>query len=117
LIAQGDAPPQKNGRNAAKRRLADEYDAAQARGEVSIGRPKSIPGENTFTATVSDIGLTSKDIFEARQIRDAEKRRVWAGHHAPRQGRLHCARQARRDTLIGARSSALHRGEQLWDGF
>jgi hypothetical protein len=29
----------------AKRRLADEYDAAQERGEVAKGRPKSIPGE------------------------------------------------------------------------
>jgi hypothetical protein len=93
LIAQGDAPPQKNGRNAAKRRLADEYDAAQARGEVSIGRPKSIPGENTFTATVSDIGLTSKDIFEARQIRDAELAEGVGGAPCSTAGRrrLHCA--------------------------
>ena len=28
----------------AKRRLADEYDAAQERGEVATGRPKSISG-------------------------------------------------------------------------
>jgi hypothetical protein len=54
-----------------KRRLADEYDAAQERGEASTGRPKSIPDGKTFTAT--EIGLTSKDIHEARQIRDAEK--------------------------------------------
>jgi hypothetical protein len=57
----------------AKRRLADEYDAAQLRGEVASGRPKSIPDENTFVATVADIGLSSKDIHEARQIRDAEE--------------------------------------------
>lgn len=55
----------------AKRRLADEYDAAQERGEVSAGRPKTLPGGNT-SATVADLGLTSKDIHEARQIRDAE---------------------------------------------
>lgn len=59
--------------SAAKRRLADEYDAAQERGEVASGRPKSIPGDNTFTPTVSQIGLTSKEIHEARQIRDAEQ--------------------------------------------
>lgn len=55
----------------AKRRLADEYDAAQARGEVAKGRPKSVPGENTFQATAEEIGLTRKQIFDARQIRDA----------------------------------------------
>ncbi len=52
-------------------RLADEYDAAQERGEI-----KSKPGPNTsgreVTASVSDIGLTHKDIHEARIIRDAE---------------------------------------------
>mgnify|MGYP001121873365 CR=1 FL=1 len=55
----------------AKRRLADEYDAAQERGEVASGRPKTIPGGNT-SATVSEIGLSSKEIHEARLIRDAE---------------------------------------------
>ena len=56
----------------AKFRLAEEYDAAQKRGEVATGRPKSLPGENSFVATAADIGVTSKDIFEARQVRDAE---------------------------------------------
>jgi hypothetical protein len=58
----------------AKIRLADEYDAAQKRGEVAAknsGRPKSIPDQNTYT-TVTDIGLTSKEVYEARQMRDAE---------------------------------------------
>lgn len=55
----------------AKRRLADEYDAAQERGEVATGRPKSLPNGNS-SATVADIGLSSKDIHEARKIRDAE---------------------------------------------
>ncbi len=41
---------------------ADEYDAAQERGEVASGRPKSLPEENTFSATVSDLVLSSKDI-------------------------------------------------------
>lgn len=54
----------------AKRRLADEYDAAQERGEVaSQGKPSQAEG----LATVSDIGLTYKDIHEAREIRDAEQ--------------------------------------------
>jgi hypothetical protein len=57
----------------AKRRLADEYDAAQERGEVaSNGQRAAIPGENSLP-TVGDIGLTSKDIHEARIIRDAEQ--------------------------------------------
>lgn len=56
----------------AKRRLADEYDAAQERGEIR-GRG----GDQTSTAEVclpgpADIGLTHKDIHEARQFRDAE---------------------------------------------
>ncbi len=56
----------------AKRRLADEYDAAQDRGEVATGRPaKSSEGEE-FQATVTDLGISHKDIHEARQIRDAE---------------------------------------------
>jgi hypothetical protein len=58
----------------AKRRLADEYDAAQDRGEVQ-GRggqgKRDIPNENI--PSVSDLGLTSKDIHEARTLRDAEK--------------------------------------------
>lgn len=56
---------------AAKRRLADEYDAAQDRGEVASGRPKSLPEGNT-SATQSDIGLSAKVVHEARQFRDAE---------------------------------------------
>jgi hypothetical protein len=54
----------------AKRRLADEYDAAQERGEI-----KSKPGPITSGPEVIagvDIGLTHKDIHEARIIRDAE---------------------------------------------
>jgi hypothetical protein len=58
---------------AAKRRLADEYDGAQERGEVAKGRPKSVGEDNTFQATAADIGLSRTDIHEARQIRDAEQ--------------------------------------------
>lgn len=56
----------------AKRRLADEYDAAQERGEVAKGRPKSVGDDNTFQATAADIGLSRTDIHVARQFRDAE---------------------------------------------
>jgi hypothetical protein len=59
----------------AKRRLADEYDAAQERGEVarvSDGR-RSSKAED-LKPTAADIGLSHKEIHEARQIRDAEKR-------------------------------------------
>lgn len=55
--------------SAAKRRLADEYDAAQERGDVaSQGKPSQAEG----LVTVADIGLSHKDIHEARIIRDAE---------------------------------------------
>lgn len=56
-------------------RLADEYDAAQERGEVQgsyTGAKKRIPNENTI-ASVKDIGLTSKQVHQARIVRDAEK--------------------------------------------
>lgn len=58
----------------AKRRLADEYDAAQERGEVGReGRPKTVPdGNGIAPVAAADLGLTRKDIHEARQVRDAE---------------------------------------------
>lgn len=55
----------------AKRRLADEYDAAQVRGEVRTqGGDQNSKAE---VCSVADIGLSHKDIHEARQIRDAEE--------------------------------------------
>lgn len=58
-------------------RLADEYDAAQARGDVrghGSSKKSEIPNENLIT-TLADIGLTSKEVFAARQVRDAEKQK------------------------------------------
>lgn len=57
----------------AKKRLADEYDAAQARGEVGLSgaRTDLVPQGNEVVPTAADIGLSRKDVFEARQIRDA----------------------------------------------
>ena len=61
----------------AKRRLADEYDAAQERGEV-MGKLRS--HAELTKPTAADIGLSRKDIHEARAIRDAEQvRYVFAG--------------------------------------
>lgn len=59
---------------AAKRKLADEYDAAQERGEVAkIGdNLPSVPDGNA-KPTAADIGISRKDIHEARMIRDAEE--------------------------------------------
>lgn len=55
---------------AAKRRLADEYDAAQERGEIQKrGGGGSSKAE---LPTAADVGISRKDIHEARQIRDAE---------------------------------------------
>jgi len=56
---------------AAKRRLADEYDAAQPEDARKGGRPKTVPDENGFTA--AEAGFSRKDIHEARLIRDAEQ--------------------------------------------
>ncbi|TAZ20704.1 hypothetical protein ELH77_19045 [Rhizobium ruizarguesonis] len=56
----------------AKRMLADEYDAAQERGEVATdGRPKTVPDGNGIPSA-ADVGLSRKDVHEARLIRDAE---------------------------------------------
>jgi hypothetical protein len=56
----------------AKRRLADEYDAAQDRGEIRA--PNQGRSTSALEApSVAEIGLTHKDIHEARQFRDAER--------------------------------------------
>jgi hypothetical protein len=57
------------------RRLADEYDAAQQRGEVfnaHNGAKNRVPDENAIASTEA-LGLTRKEIHEARKIRDAEQ--------------------------------------------
>lgn len=58
----------------AKMRLADEYDAAQERGEVARhggGRNFNVPDGNV-EPSAEDLGLSRKEIHEARQLRDAE---------------------------------------------
>jgi len=56
----------------AKRRLATEYDAAQQRGELKkAGKPNCSSAEQL--PGVEDLGISRKEIFEARQIRDAEE--------------------------------------------
>jgi hypothetical protein len=52
-------------------RLADECNAAQERGEVASNgqRGKAVPEENSFfPATAEEIGLSRKDIHEARRL-------------------------------------------------
>ena len=58
----------------AKRRLADEYDAAEERGEVAFGHDGPGAGviDGNAKAVVWDLGLTCKQVQEARQLRDAE---------------------------------------------
>lgn len=56
----------------AKRRLADEYDAAQERGEVRKQSDNQAISQSE-KAGFADIGLTGKEIHEARQVRDAER--------------------------------------------
>lgn len=59
----------------AKRRLADEYDAAQERGEVATQADGArirdlIPNEDKV-ATLADLGIDARAIHEARKFRDA----------------------------------------------
>lgn len=58
----------------AKMRLADEYDAAQDRGEVAkLGdNLPSVVDVNAKPVTAADIGIRRDEIHEARKLRDAE---------------------------------------------
>ena len=59
----------------AKRRLADEYDSAQQRGEVARhgGGRKFKVGDSNVEITVAGLGLRRDEIHDARLIRDAEQ--------------------------------------------
>jgi hypothetical protein len=76
-MVRKSAPITKGWPASAKRRLADEYDAAQERGEVQKagGDRKSInvPDGNNDRPKAADLGIRRKDIHEGRMIRDAEK--------------------------------------------
>jgi len=54
-----------------KMRLADEYDAAQERGEVQKpgGDRKTVISSGNNGPTVADIGPTAQQVHEARQKR------------------------------------------------
>jgi hypothetical protein len=58
----------------AKMRLADEYDAAQERGEVKShgGSRVNVPSGNV-APSAAEVGLNRKEIHEGRKLRDAEK--------------------------------------------
>lgn len=56
---------------AADRRLADEYDAAQERGEI-VGPNGGGTVSSRNAATAADVGLSRKQVMQARQLRDAE---------------------------------------------
>lgn len=56
----------------AKRRLADEYDRAQERGETRTQADNQhIPAGNKLK--LADIGISAKQVHAAREIRDAEQ--------------------------------------------
>lgn len=57
----------------AKRRLADEFDAAQQRGEVQTpgGNRRIIVPDGNNVPKVEDLGLSRKEIHDARHVRDA----------------------------------------------
>ncbi|MCC8952861.1 hypothetical protein H8B02_05090 [Bradyrhizobium sp. Pear77] len=68
--AQADAPDIDA---QAKRRLADEYDVAQARGELrKLGDNQA--SSRSGKPGLRDIGISDKGVLDARQIRDAEAR-------------------------------------------
>lgn len=54
--------------------LADEYDAAQERGEVAGPTGNHLRSDAERKPTAADIGLSRKDVHESRLIRDAKKR-------------------------------------------
>lgn len=58
----------------AEMRLADEYDAAQKRGEVgqSGSRTDLVAKGNEVPPTAAEVGLDRKNIHQARKLRDAE---------------------------------------------
>jgi hypothetical protein len=56
----------------AKHRLADEYDAAQERGEVATAGNPNFSGTEKLPGW-KDLSLPPKDLHEARKIRDAEQ--------------------------------------------
>lgn len=63
---------------AAKRRLADEYDGGQERGEIvasgdTLKRGPGVPQENAGKATAAEVGITRKEVHEARRVRNAEQ--------------------------------------------
>lgn len=59
----------------AKIRLANEYDAAQARGEVANGRDGPGAGvvDGNAKATAAQLSLRRDELHEARQLRNAER--------------------------------------------
>jgi hypothetical protein len=58
----------------AKRRLAEEYEAAQERGDVAkIGDNLPSVTKQNSKPTTADIGMSRKEIHEGRLIRDAEQ--------------------------------------------
>jgi hypothetical protein len=57
----------------AKERLADEYDAAQPVEARKGGRPKTVSGENGFTA--KEAGISRQAVHDARRVRNAEQAR------------------------------------------
>ncbi len=58
----------------AKRRLADEYDQARINGTASAqGQRTDLLPDEKKVATVSELGLTHKELHDARLLRDAEE--------------------------------------------
>lgn len=57
----------------AEMRLAEEYDAAQDRGEVRTAGNPIVADPNNCKVGPSDLGLRRDEIHEARKLRDAEK--------------------------------------------
>lgn len=104
----------------AKRRLADEYDAAQKRGEVRSHGGDRVTKLPDGKFGPKDLGLSDKQVHEARAVRDAEKAspgvvrraidRAIAAGKAPT--RAHIARSIRERALDAIRPPQPRRGRE-----
>jgi hypothetical protein len=99
---------------AAMCRLADEYDAAQARGEVashSAGNPQIVPDRNDLPPTAAELGISRKQVYQARVIRDAEKKKPGIVKNTVDE-RLRAGQEPTRAHVRRAADEALHPEEQ-----
>lgn len=105
----------------AKVRIADEYDAAQERGEVRKPgqRGKAVAADDSFSAArAEEVGLSRQEIYDARKLRDAERDQpgiVERAINARLEARLEPSKASLR-AAIGTRTATNEeRGDNLYE--